>query len=153
MRPQENHKRQLVPVNRRLGLPTPRQPGTLVAALRAAARPVPLEPPQIDPDLTGLSALERSAETLRYSVGRVEFWVSPKGELRAWFRLNLLLSLLLAVPAVVVGPILTYCLWTVATWSQFLLATAVNILLTVLAAMGVVALLSAAFFVIQRLLR
>jgi len=153
MRPQENHKRQLVPVNRRLGLPTPRRPGTLVAALRAAARPVPLEPPQINPDLTGLSALERSAEVLRYSACRLEYWLSPRGELRAWLKLNLLLALLLAVPAVLVGPVLTYCFWTAATWSQFLLATAVNILLTVLAAMGVVVLLSAASFVIQRLLR
>jgi hypothetical protein len=54
---------------------------------------------------------------------------------------------------VLVAPVLTYCFWTAATWSEYLLVTAVNILLTVLAAVGIAALLSAAFFVIRWLIR
>lgn len=153
MEPQNNHKGQLVPVDRRSGLPATRRSGTMVAALHAAAQPVPLERPQIDADLTALSALERSAEVIRYSACRLEYWLSPRGELRAWFRLNLLLAIFLAVPMVLVAPVLTYCLLTAATWSQYLLATAVNILLTVLAVVGIAALLTAAFFVIRRFLR
>jgi hypothetical protein len=45
-----------------------------------------LELPGIDPELTRLGAIERTAETLRYSALRAEHWLSPTGLLREWLR-------------------------------------------------------------------
>jgi hypothetical protein len=115
-------------------------------------QPVPLKQPTVDPDLTVLSAIERSAEVIRYSAGRLEYWLSPRGELRAWFKLNLLLALLLVVPVLLVAPVVTLFLSTVATWSQYVLAVAVNILMTLLTLIAIAAILSGAFF-LARLLR
>ena len=148
-----NRKDPLVPVDRSTGLPATRQSNTLVVMLRAAAQPVPLRQPQIDSGLTALSPLERSVEVIRYSLYRLEFWLSPRGHLRAWFRLNLLVALLMAVPMVLVAPLLTYCFSTAAAWSQYLLATAVNILLTLVVAVGIAVILITTLCVIRRLIR
>jgi hypothetical protein len=142
-------ERQLAPVERQASVPAPRRAGTFVAVLRTAAQPLPLERPQVDPDLTSLSATERSAEVLRYTSSRLEYWLSPQGELRAWFKLNLLLGLFLAVPVVLVAPVITLLLSTVATWSQYLLAAAVNTLLALLAFIGIAAILTGAFFLVR----
>ena len=114
--------------------------------VRAAVQPVPLARPQIASDLIRLSALERSAEVVRYAGCRFEYWLSPRGELRAWFRLNLLLALLLAVPTILVAPVVTLFLSAVVTWSQYLLTAAVNTLLTLLVGVGIAAIVSGACF-------
>lgn len=148
-----DRERQLMPVGDHSGVPAPRRVGSLVAALRAAAQPVPLEQPRVDPDLTTLSPIVRSAEVIRYSARRLEYWLSPRGELRCWFKLNVLVGLLLAIPVVVVAPIVTLFLLTMATWSEYLLATVVNMLLALLAIVGIVAILTGALFLFRLLKR
>ena len=129
----------------------PRKAWLAIAA--EAARPVPLDRPQVDRHLTELSAIERAAEVLRFSAYRLEYALSPGGHLRAWFKLNLLLALLLAIPTVLVMPVVTLFLGTVATWSQYLLTAAVNILLALIAGTASVALATLLFFLIRVLRR
>ena len=67
-------------------------------------RTEPLALPQIDPQLLALSALERVAEVLRFSVLRAEFWIAPGGTLRAMLRICLGALVFLAIPALTLGP-------------------------------------------------
>ena len=127
--------------------------GTLVATIRIAARATPIDRPQVDHQLTELSAIERAAEVLSYSAYRLEYALSPGGHLRAWLKLNLLLALLLAIPTVLIMPVVTLFLGTVATWSQYLLATTVNILLALLAGTASVGLVTLLLFLIRVLRR
>src|SRR5438105_3542182 len=64
----------------------------------------PLEKPRPDPELLRMGPLERSAETLRYSLPRAEFWLSPKGSLRQWLRFNLFCALILGSTSLLVVP-------------------------------------------------
>lgn len=97
-------------------------------AVLSAWRPVPLEPPQVDPDLEHLSGLERITEVLRFQFLRVEAAVSPMGGLRAWLKLNLLVAAVLGIPALIVVPVVTYLLHGFATWSGYLSQIAENLL-------------------------
>ena len=97
-----------------------------VAALRSAWRPVPPPPPRLDPDLSSLPATARVAEVLRYSLFAIERSVSPDGGLRAWLKLNVLVALVLAVPAALVIPVVTWLLHGFTTWSQYLAKMATN---------------------------
>src|SRR5436190_200688 len=72
--------------------------------------PTPLPPPQVDPGLAHFTALERSAEVFRYGLNRLEYWISPKGWLRQWLLLNIRMALLLAIPSVLVVPLITFAL-------------------------------------------
>lgn len=95
-----------------------------------AWRPIPVEPPIIDSDLQSLSAIERVAEVLRFNALSFEFSVSPKGGLRAWLKLNFLVGLVLAIPALTLIPVITFILNGFATWTQFLVQIADNLLHT-----------------------
>ena len=68
-------------------------------------RPEPLEKPTVNPDLTDLPPVERSAEVLRYQLGRTEYGLSPGGRLRAWIRFVLILFVSAGVPAALLTPI------------------------------------------------
>ena len=76
--------------------------------------PRPVERPTVAPDLVRMDPVVRSAEVLRYSVRRTEFWLSPMGGLREWFRLNLWIAILLAIPAIVIIPVASYLLTQLA---------------------------------------
>ena len=125
----------------------------LVARLPAAMQPLPLKPPQTCADSTTLSAIERSAEVLRYSACRLEYWLSPGGRLRAWLRLNLLLAELLAIPSIILAPVITLFLATLASWTEYALIAAVNTLLTLVTGVGIVAVGTAAWFLLRSILR
>jgi len=66
--------------------------------------------------------------------------LSPQGGLRwAWLKLNLLVAMVIGLPALIVVPVVTFILSGFATWSGFLaqiadnlLHTAVSVLLLVL---------------------
>ena len=107
--------------------------GTILVALRRAWRPTPPNPPRIDPDLTSLSALPRVTEALRYSILEFERAISPNGGLRAWAQLNVLVALVLAIPALLLIPVGTLLLSGFATWSQFLREIFVNLLVAAVA--------------------
>ncbi len=111
----------------------------MMRAVALAWRPVSLNPPAIDPDLETLPVLERVAETLRFTVLSIESAVSPQGGLRAWLKLNFLVAAVLAIPALLIVPVVTYLLNDFATWSVFisqiasnLLSTAISVLLIVI---------------------
>lgn len=113
----------------------------VLAALRRSWRPFPPAPPRLDPNLPDLPALTRIAETLRYSILELEQAVSPNGGLRAWVQLNVLVALVLAVPAFLVIPVVTLILSGFATWSDFLARIGTNLLIFSAAIFGAVLIL------------
>lgn len=99
--------------NRPGELPEPggRPPRTLLVfwSPREIARP------RVEPDLSRLGPVERSAEVIRYSLCRAEYWISPNGWLREWFRINLWAAVVLGIPAILVAPISSYLLTQVVS--------------------------------------
>ena len=108
----------------------------ILAALHRAWRPVPPALPDLDPNLAELPAITRVAETLRYSILDLEQAISPNGGLRAWVQLNMLVALVLAVPAFFVIPIVTLILSGFVTWSDFLARIGINLLTAAAAIFG-----------------
>ena len=94
-----------------------------------AIQPIAVEPPRVDPDIEKLRPIERAGETLRYSILRAEYWLSPRGTLREYLRLNLKLALYLGISALILTPILTLLLSTAVTWSAILVEIARNLAL------------------------
>ena len=89
---------------------------------RTRWNPQPLDPPIVDSKLESLSALLRSAESLRYGILSTEFWLSPQGQIREWLRSHTRVAVLLAIPAFLVMPIVTFILWQFATWMALLVS-------------------------------
>jgi len=83
--------------------------------------------PRIDPKLTRLPVIERSAEVLRYTFRRTEHWLSPGGTLRAVVRLSLKLALLVGIQVLIVGPVMLLLLEGAAAASALLVTVAVNL--------------------------
>lgn len=129
---------------------------SLLTAMRRAARasydPHPLEIPQVDPDLPELPAVPRITEVLRYSIAKLEYSLSSGGHLRAWLKLNLLVSVVMAIPVLLVLPPLTWALGTFATWSAYISTTAINVFWATLAIVGTAGIGTCTLFVIRRLL-
>lgn len=109
-------------------VPATSLPARISRALMLAWRPTLVAPPTLDSHLETLSGIERVAEVLRFSALSVENAISPYGGLRAWLKLNLLVALVLAIPAALVVPVITYLLSGFSTWAQFLAAIANNLL-------------------------
>jgi hypothetical protein len=78
--------------------------------------PKPIKEPEVDPELLDLDPLTRSAESIRYSILSLEFWISPNGQVREWIRNNTRLAMILAIPALVILPIITFALWQLVSW-------------------------------------
>ena len=83
-------------------------------------KPEPIAKPSVSRSFLNMGPLERAAEVLRYSALKTEHWLSPKGRLREWMRLNILAALLIGIPALIIVPILTFLLGQFATWMLFL---------------------------------
>ncbi len=128
------------------GLPACRT-GSVNAALKSmwasAWRPVPVPAPTVDPGLARLGFAPRSAEVVKYQMLRLEHAISPSGAIRCWLKLNLLLGLGLAIPAVLLVPPMTAILAAFASWSAYLAAVALNLLLALVYAILIAAILSA----------
>jgi hypothetical protein len=105
--------------------------------------PVPLEPPQVHLNFSRWPALQRGGEVLRYSLLRLEYWVSPGGGLREWARLNVAVALLLGIPALIVVPVVTVLLGQFTTWTDSLVQIAKNFLLFPVIMLASVALVTA----------
>jgi hypothetical protein len=119
-------------------VPATSLPARISRALMLAWRPTPVAPPALDSHLETLSGIERVAEVLRFSTLSVENAISPHGGLRAWLKLNLLVALVLAIPAALVVPVITYLLSGFSTWAQFLAAIANNLLSAAVSMVGMV---------------
>jgi hypothetical protein len=118
-----------------------------------ATQRIPLSAPLITHNLTDLAAAPRVAEVLRYKILYLEFFVAPKGSLRVWLRLNLLLAIVLAIPTILVVPVVTWLMRGVATISEFILVATTNLLLASLAALGVAIVLSLLIMVVSAMSR
>lgn len=127
--------------------------GTFALAMRNAWHPVPLTKPEVDPQLPSLSALQRSAEVLRYKILQLEYAISPEGGLRGWLRLNFLLSMLIGIPAILIIPIITYLVSSFATWTGFLLQAVMNILFALVGLIAIAAIILLVGFIIIKLRR
>ena len=78
--------------------------------------PQPITKPSVDEKLQNRDPLTRSAESIRYSILSIEFWISPNGQVREWLRHNSRLAVLLAIPAFLVLPVVTFALWQLVSW-------------------------------------
>lgn len=105
-------------------------------------QPEPLARPEVDHDLPRLNAIERSAEVMRFSVCEFEHWLSPGGSLREWIRFNLRLALGLAVPGLLVAPLVTLALRQFDTWIEFITKTTSNLVLVPLSVLLVIGLIA-----------
>lgn len=116
-------------------------------------RPEVIGPPRADPDLPQLTAAERSAEVMRYSVLSTEYWLSPKGCLREWLRFNTRLASILVVPTLLVVPLITFALGQFKTWVELVVATTTGMILFPLSALLVAGLISALVYLGKALSR
>ena len=82
--------------------------------------PTPIDPPTVDPDLQHLHPLTRSAESIRYSILRIEWWISKGGVVREWLRHNTRCAVVLGIPAALVVPIVTFILFQIVRWTAML---------------------------------
>jgi hypothetical protein len=105
--------------------------------------PKKLEPPGIDPELLHLTPVERASEVFRYTVLSLEYWLSSGGALREWIRLNLRVALTLAVPSLLVVPLITFALREINVWVALVIASTSNFILFPLSALLIVGLISA----------
>lgn len=103
--------------------------GSLRRIAARALQPVPIDQPTVDPKLTQLGSIERAGEVLRFSVRRFEYWLSPRGTLREWVRLNLKLALFLGIATLVLTPVLTMLFRSVASLTTILIDIAKNLVL------------------------
>lgn len=113
-------------------------PVRISRAFMLAWSPIRVKPPELDSHLETLSGVERVSEVLRFSALSVEVAISPHGGLRAWLKLNVLVALVLAIPAILVVPIITYLLSGFSTWSQFLVEIANNLIQAAASLIGMV---------------
>lgn len=73
-------------------------------------QPKPLTQPTVDVRLPTMNGLHRAAESWRYNILCWEYWMSSKGNMREWTRLNFRLFAWLFIPAVLVMPVITFIL-------------------------------------------
>lgn len=78
--------------------------------------PQPLKRPTVHPQLLEMDALARAAEVTRYGLARAEYWLSPEGWLREWWRRFLFLAAAIGAPAALLVPIITFVLTAIAAW-------------------------------------
>jgi hypothetical protein len=78
--------------------------------------PTQLTPPQIDPQLTNLTPLERAAEVIRYSFLRAEYWLSPDGVMRQRVRFALRVWVYVVIAALI-APGITAVIQHVTAWA------------------------------------
>jgi len=114
----------------------------LLKNFRESWQPKPVDPPHVDPDLLQLDGLTRSAESFRYSIMSIEWWVSSNGRLREWLRHNTHAAAWLAIPAVLVLPLIVLILFQLAKGVGILTSIAGHlIILPVLALIAAVVIL------------
>lgn len=86
-------------------------------------RPEPLALPEVDHELPRLSTIERAAEVIRFMASKLEYALSPQGDLRAFVKLNARLALSIAIPVFMVAPLVTMAIQQFKTWTNLLTET------------------------------
>ena len=115
--------------------------------IRSKWHPKEVEIPKVETELPALPPVERSAESIRYGFKRLEYWVSPTGTIREWLRFNLWVAGMLAVPSLLVVPLLTYLLGSFASWTGFLVQIVANLIVFPMLAVVFIAIISGIVFV------
>lgn len=105
-------------------------------------QPEPLSEPVIDEELPNLSAIERSAEVISFTCRRAEYWLSPQGTLREWLKFNLRLAIGIAVPALLLAPLVTLALERFNLWIDLISKSTSNFVLVPLSVLLVVGLIA-----------
>ena len=85
--------------------------------IRHSWQPQKLNPPAVDPMFPAMDAIQRSAESIRYSILSWEFWASPNGQVREWLRHNTRAAVLLFIPALIIIPLIGFALSHIAGWT------------------------------------
>ncbi len=88
----------------------------------------PIPALKIDPEFQHLPWYEQVTETIRYSIRKLEFGLSPRGHLRWWTKLNFLLFLFIAIPVLLFMPVILYVVGAVTSISTMLLTIVTNVL-------------------------
>ena len=114
---------------------------------------MPISAPVIDSGLTNLPLLERIIEVCRYTLLQLEYALSRGGGVRAWLRVNVLLTMALLIPAMFVIPMLTWLAGSFATLTAYLLQASVNLFFTVVGLIATVAAVLAFGYVLKMLWR
>ena len=86
---------------------------------------------------------------VRYQIAKLEFSLSRGGGLRSWFKLNILIGILLAIPLIFIAPVITFAFATVESWSGFLLQTLWNLFRALLLLVVIGGGLTAALFIVR----
>ena len=97
--------------------------------IRQSWHPQPVKEPVVDPLLPEMTCIERSAESIRYSILSTEFWISPDGQVREFIRHNTRLVALLFIPALIIIPIIGFALGQIAAWTVALTIIAGHIII------------------------
>jgi hypothetical protein len=111
---------------------------SILNLVRTTWNPQPLPIPAIDPDLEELPVFDRITEVLCYQLLQIEYGLSNRGGLREWARVVMVLSLVLAIPAILVVPLVTVFLTAAVTWTAMLSLIAKSILSALLTAIACV---------------
>lgn len=111
---------------------------SILNLVRTTWNPQPMPIPAIDPDLEELPVFERITEVLRYQLLQIEYGLSNRGGLREWARVVMVLSLVLAIPAILVVPLVTVFITAAVSWTAMLFVIAKSILTTLLTAIACV---------------
>lgn len=101
-------------------------------------KPTPLKPPKIQKDFAKQSVVQRLSAVFRYSVLSLEYWISPGGRLREWFRFNAVTALFIGLPAMLIIPIITFLLTQFTAWTIAIAKTLLLIPAAVLAFIGLI---------------
>ena len=86
-------------------------------------QPKPLPVPEVDNELPHLSAIERSAEVCRFITNKLEYAISPFGHLREFIKLNIRLAVSIALPVLMVAPLVTMAITQFKVWIAMLTET------------------------------
>jgi len=95
--------------------------------LRKLWKQEPVAAPIPDLELTEDSWVERGAEVIGFHLCRLEHWLSASGWLRAWLRLNLLLSIALTIAGMLLLPPVAQVLEQLAHSSHWFAEIFVNL--------------------------
>lgn len=97
--------------------------------IREWFEPTPIQPPVVDPEFPKMSGLERSAESVRFNILSLEYWLSASGRLRTWVNNNMLIAALLSIPVFIVMPLIGLMLWQLVLWIGMLVSLAGGLVL------------------------
>ena len=110
-------------------------------------RPKPLPAPVVDNELPHLNGIERAAEVIRFILTTLEHWLSPSGQLREFVKMNARLSIAIAVPVVLVAPLVTLALEQLKSWIALLNSTMSSFILFPLSVLLCILLVSGMVFI------